>query len=415
MSLGKEYEWIYEYVLETIKSPEFRNPIREFIDENCSSFIGVEENTFEQGGLFQEFVLLIENYLESALKNLGITDEMFCLAAKKGLEQPNDKKYFEQLISFTNYNYFKNLMTKRNLQLEKMAYEKMINNQQQQNNKNDLNMIKQLEERELKAAMDMSLALEEEKRKLKAIEELELKKAISKSKTIQNNVALAFKNNAPVKEEESSGFNLLKKSEDSIKINKSNVINSNSNDEKNNEQNKQIHQLPIQVERPNFSQIKMNDNNNNNNENNDNIDNNDNNNDDDNNNTNKIIANIERTHISPVQKVMMNQHEIDEDNKKNVIESKLVLPSFNPNFTGKKNNEALNNNLNNLEAEKIRKLREYREMVLRQRKEKRQKEEEDDLFNNNNVMTEDEKRKLALRKQLASKLKNNNLRKLNNI
>ena len=407
MSLDKDYEWIYEYVLQTIKSPEFRNPIKQFIDENCNSFIGIEENTFEQGGLFKEFVLLIENYLESSFKELGISDEMFCLAAKKGLENPNDKKYFEQLISFNNYNYFKNLMTKRNLQLEKMAYEEMknANNQanQQQINQQDLEMLKKLEEDELKAAIQMSLSLEEEKKKLKAIEDLELKKAISKSKIVQNNISNAYKNNIPI-EESSSDYRLLKNVDE----------NSKSNEDKKIEQNKDIHKNPISVEKPQFSLI-----NNNNDNNNDDNNNKNNNNDNINNSINSsnynLISQIENAPISPVQKVSMTQHEIEEDEKKNIINTKLDLPPlvFKPNFNGPKNNSNLNNNLNSLEAEKTRKLKEYREMVLRMRKEKREKEEED-LFNNDvKPLTDEEKRRLALRKQLAAKLKKNNLKKLN--
>ena len=408
MSLDKDYEWIYEYVLQTIKSPEFRNPIKQFIDENCNSFIGIEENTFEQGGLFKEFVLLIENYLESSFKELGISDEMFCLAAKKGLENPNDKKYFEQLISFNNYNYFKNLMTKRNLQLEKMAYEEMknANNQtnQQQINQQDLEMLKKLEEDELKAAIQMSLSLEEEKKKLKAIEDLELKKAISKSKIVQNNISNAYKNNIPI-EESSSDFRLLKNVDE----------NSKSNEDKKIEQNKDIHKNPISVEKPNISLINNNNNDNNNDDNNNKNNNNDNINNSINSSNYNLISQIENAPISPVQKVSMTQHEINEDEKKNIINTKVDLPPlvFKPNFNGPKNNSNINNNLNNLEAEKARKLKEYREMILRMRKEKRQKEE-DDLFNNNDKpLTEEEKRRLALRKQLAAKLKNNNLKNLN--
>ena len=48
-------EWYYDYIVETISSPQFRNPIKEFIDKNCESFIGIEENSFEQGKIFKEF------------------------------------------------------------------------------------------------------------------------------------------------------------------------------------------------------------------------------------------------------------------------------------------------------------------------------------------------------------------------
>ena len=127
-----DLDWMYEVVLQIIRSPEFRNPIKDFIDDNCNTFIGVDENTFEQGQLHKEFTQLIDNLLDTLTKDIGITEEMFCLAAKKGLNDPKSKKYFEQLISFTNYNYFKNLMTKRNFQLEELAYKQMMADKNQE-------------------------------------------------------------------------------------------------------------------------------------------------------------------------------------------------------------------------------------------------------------------------------------------
>jgi len=182
MSKADNLDWIYECVLQVVKSPEFRNPIKDFIDDFCGTFIGLEENTFDQGNLHKEFVSLIDNLLETLTKDLGITEEMFCMAAKKGLNEPKAKKYFEQLISFTNYNYFKHLMTKRNFDLEKLAYQQMMEDKKNEGNDEELEKKrKEMEEKELKCALQMSLAAEEERKKLEAIEDEELKKAIQLS------------------------------------------------------------------------------------------------------------------------------------------------------------------------------------------------------------------------------------------
>jgi len=58
------------------------------------------------------------------LIDLGGTYEQFLEAAKYGLIS-SEKKYFEQIIACENYIYFKNLMVKRNLLLQKEAYEMM--------------------------------------------------------------------------------------------------------------------------------------------------------------------------------------------------------------------------------------------------------------------------------------------------
>ena len=46
---------------------------------------------------------LADNLLETMTQEIGITEEMFSMAAKRGLEdQKDNKKYFEQLIAFNN-------------------------------------------------------------------------------------------------------------------------------------------------------------------------------------------------------------------------------------------------------------------------------------------------------------------------
>ena len=185
-------DWIYDTVLQVIKSPQFRNPLKDFIDDNCSSFIGLDENTFEQGNLHKAFIALADNLLETMTQELDITEEMFCMAAKRGLEdQKENRKYFEQLIAFNNYSYFKSMMTKRNLHLEKLAYEAMMKDKEKEikpeNKDNNEELKKLIEEQniaekgELEAALKMSLAVEEEAKKLKELEDAELEKAIKLS------------------------------------------------------------------------------------------------------------------------------------------------------------------------------------------------------------------------------------------
>ena len=168
----KSIDNAYQILSKSIASPSFRNPIKNFIDENCGSFIEIEENTFEQGGLFNEFTQLIDNLLEKILVENNITQEMFLLASKKGLSDEKTKKYFEQLISFSNYTYFKAMMTKRNYQIIKCVEEEM-------KKKGEAKFIPQItkeeEEKEIQSAIKMSLALEEEKRRIQAIEDEELK------------------------------------------------------------------------------------------------------------------------------------------------------------------------------------------------------------------------------------------------
>ena len=339
--MSEDNAWMYEYILQTIRSPEFRNPIKDFIDDNCNTFIGLEENTFEQGELHKQFVQLIDNLLDTITKDIGITEEMFCMAAKKGLNDPKAKKYFEQLISFTNYNYFKNLMTKRNFQLEELAYKQMMADKNENEDEEELEKKrKEMEENELQCALKMSLAAEEEKKKLEELEDEELQKAIQLSLKEQQ-----------AKEEPS----LL------AQMQPSNTQSQQTKKEKKKEEPKKMEDLPKETEKK----------------------------------------------LNPVEKVA-NKYKLllEHDKKVKNLESQK-LPNFNA------GDENLNKKLNEFEQNKANKLKEYREMILKMKKEKRQKEENevDDILklggsvSGEPKMSEEEQKKLSLRKQLADKLK----------
>ena len=344
-----DLEWMYEVVYQIIRSPEFRNPIKDFIDDNCGTFIGVEENTFEQGQLHKQFTLLIDNLLDTLTKEIGITEEMFCLAAKKGLNEPKAKKYFEQLISFTNYNYFKNLMTKRNFQLEELAYKQMMADRKENGEGNDEDneeeiekKRKEMEEKELQYALKMSLAVEEEKKKLEQIEDEELQKAIQLSLSEQQQ-----------KEEPSP---MVQMQPTPTKMHPTQP----PKKEPKKEEPKKMEEVPKEGEQK----------------------------------------------LNPVDKVALKQKMLlEHDAKMKNIASQKLAPL--PNFSA--GNEGLNKKLNEFEQNKAKKLQEYREMILKMKKDNRQQEENevDDILKvgGEAKMSEEEKKKLNMRKQLADKLK----------
>ena len=189
-----DYDWIYDLVIEIISSPEFRNPIKDFIDENCDSFVGTEENTLDQGKIFKNFNEFIDSLLASFIIEIGISEEMFILAAKKAIENPKNKmhkKYILQLISFTNYLYFKNLMTKRNIQLEQQAL-KLLNENNNNNikvNNNNLNNIEKIVEN------NIQIVEQEEIKKINNIKENDIKNAIINNKKLGMNILQNEENN----------------------------------------------------------------------------------------------------------------------------------------------------------------------------------------------------------------------------
>ena len=127
------FQELYQNVSKSISEPAFRNPMKNFIDENCASFVDVSESSFEQYQLFKEFNQLLENLLQGVLIKLKITQEEFLKAAEYGLKDPKYKKYFNQIINFGDYNFFKLIMVKRNYQIIKMAEQQRSSEQDQIN------------------------------------------------------------------------------------------------------------------------------------------------------------------------------------------------------------------------------------------------------------------------------------------
>jgi hypothetical protein len=122
--------------------------------------------------------------LEVTLIELGVSYDQFLVIANKGLAHEEDKKYFEQLIANENFLYFKNMMLKRNIQLEDQAFKLMMENDKKtaEDFKLDpewINKQKKREQNELDAAIAMSMALEEEKRRLRDLEDEDIRVIIN--------------------------------------------------------------------------------------------------------------------------------------------------------------------------------------------------------------------------------------------
>lgn len=163
-------DWIYDCIIQFIKSPSFNDPLREFIDKNCSSFDNKDENKLEHTVLHEKYKNAIEALLEFMLIDIGCNNEQFVKCAEIGLKIPEDRPYFEDIIGSDNFLYFKSKMVTRNAQLQEQAYKLMIaqENKKSQNaltHDEGYNALLRIKENtELECAIAMSLALTEEKR-----------------------------------------------------------------------------------------------------------------------------------------------------------------------------------------------------------------------------------------------------------
>lgn len=128
---------------------------------------------------------MIEKMLEDLLKEINISEEKFMEQLEKGLKVEPHRRIFEQLLIVDNFIVFKKLMLKRNKELELEALRAL---EQQEAEKTragqDVNIERtklEAEKAQIEHAIAMSLALEEEKKKLKEQEDLELQQVLKES------------------------------------------------------------------------------------------------------------------------------------------------------------------------------------------------------------------------------------------
>jgi len=132
-------ESLYNWVAYKVSCPDFRNTIKDFINDNCTIFVDTEENILEYEQIFQAFNQLIEDLIKDILHEGKISKEQFLKMAERGIKDIKYKKYFKQLTTFKDYKCFKSMMIKRNIQLAKMTE----NQTKEKNQVNQANQVNQ--------------------------------------------------------------------------------------------------------------------------------------------------------------------------------------------------------------------------------------------------------------------------------
>lgn len=120
-----EYDWIFDYTLQFLESEKFDASVMDFIDEKCALFENAEENRLIYTDVHNEFRDHIEALISSNLGELGITTELFLDSCAKSRNNRHiNQVVFERLTAIDDFETFKKVMVKRNieLQIEAMQY-----------------------------------------------------------------------------------------------------------------------------------------------------------------------------------------------------------------------------------------------------------------------------------------------------
>ena len=120
----EEQDWILDSITEYLKSPMWKNPILEFIDDNCVCFDTEDENKLEYTAIHTQFKELLECQLLDFFTTLGIDHDIF-IAACSVAQSKVHKAIVGQILAVDNFLVFKKMMVARNEQLNQQALRQM--------------------------------------------------------------------------------------------------------------------------------------------------------------------------------------------------------------------------------------------------------------------------------------------------
>jgi len=131
------------------------------------------------------------------MAELGITEDKLLEILQAGIKDPEYKRTFEQLLIIDNFLVFRNLMIKRNKELELEALQQLHELDQKKNDQMNQSVqtpsnpaleraTLEKEQAEIAHAMALSLAIEQERQKLLEQEDYELQEALKQSQTEYN-------------------------------------------------------------------------------------------------------------------------------------------------------------------------------------------------------------------------------------
>ena len=124
MAQDDNFDWIFDFVMEVLKSPEWEVPVMSFIDTNCAVFDSEDENKLAYTDVHSSFRQVVDDVLTQKLAEVGVSAEDFAKACEVASEKRHtNRQVFDQLMAIDDFRVFKKMMVKRNMQLQLQAVE----------------------------------------------------------------------------------------------------------------------------------------------------------------------------------------------------------------------------------------------------------------------------------------------------
>lgn len=111
-------EWLFDSIIQFLRSPLWSHPVQTFIDENCLTFQGDDECTLEHTEIHKAFREVVDQVLGDHLSSMGIEPAQFVSACEEGKNKELHALVSEYILALDDFVVFKKMMDKRNVELE---------------------------------------------------------------------------------------------------------------------------------------------------------------------------------------------------------------------------------------------------------------------------------------------------------
>lgn len=119
--------WLAEVIVQFSRSPVWRTPVNNFIDENCYIFDNESEMKLEYTVIHQKFVQLIDQLLTNFVNELGVPPEEAMESLHQALANATTEiggqvdRFVSYIYSTEDFRTFHRMMMRRNVELDILA------------------------------------------------------------------------------------------------------------------------------------------------------------------------------------------------------------------------------------------------------------------------------------------------------
>lgn len=118
-----DYDWMFDYIINYLRSPLWSQPVQSFIEFNCLIFESTDENKLQYTIIHNQFIELIDTLLQQSLVRIELTEQQFQSALEYGMKHSKISTQLQHyiidpILAVHDFNKFKSVMCHMNQRLE---------------------------------------------------------------------------------------------------------------------------------------------------------------------------------------------------------------------------------------------------------------------------------------------------------